>query len=160
MSKTSLAGTPGLHGGARRVEDREDPASVSQVAPGTATIQLMQETARTRSSAPTAPRAELQADESRLLMMRRVKAMTVEQRLQLFERLSRDCRMGSICCQADSMTEPLVNLRELLGVGHRSKATGARSAERAHSARNRRRGHNGSDPSESSGLAVLGQRLG
>jgi hypothetical protein len=43
------------------------------------------------------------------------------------------CRMGSICCQADSMTEPLVNLRELLGVGHRSKATGARSAERAHS---------------------------
>jgi hypothetical protein len=29
-------------------------------------------------------------DESRLLMMRRVKAMSVEQRLQLFERLSRD----------------------------------------------------------------------
>jgi hypothetical protein len=90
MSKMSLAGTPGLHSGARRVEDREDPVPASQVAPGTATIQLMQETEPSRSSAPTASRPDLHADESRLLMMRRVKAMTVEQRLQLFERLSRD----------------------------------------------------------------------
>lgn len=35
-----------------------------------------------------APGASL--DESRLAMMRRVKAMTVEQRLDLFEQLSRD----------------------------------------------------------------------
>ena len=32
----------------------------------------------------------LALDESRLAMMRRVKAMTVEQRLDLFEQLSRD----------------------------------------------------------------------
>lgn len=90
MSKISLAGTPGLDSGARRVADREDPVPPSQVAPGTATIQLMQETEPSRSSAPTAPRPDLHADESRLLMMRRVKAMTVEQRLEFFERLSRD----------------------------------------------------------------------
>jgi len=36
-----------------------------------------------------APRDALPKDESRLLMMRRVKEMTVEQRLQLFEELSR-----------------------------------------------------------------------
>jgi hypothetical protein len=90
MSKMSLAGRSGMPRGARRVEAREDPVSAPQLAPGTATIQLMQETEPSRRSAPTAPRPDLQADESRLLMMRRVKAMTVGQRLQLFERLSRD----------------------------------------------------------------------
>jgi hypothetical protein len=50
----------------------------------------MQETEPSRRSAPTAPHCDRRADESRLLMMRRVKGMTVEQRLQLFERLSRN----------------------------------------------------------------------
>jgi hypothetical protein len=72
------------------VEARERPVAAPRLALGTATIQFMQETEPSRSSAPTAPRPDLHADESRLLMMRRVKAMTVEQRLQLFERLSRD----------------------------------------------------------------------
>jgi hypothetical protein len=39
------------------------------------------------SDAP--PRAALPKDESRLEMMRRVKGMTLEERLDLFERLSR-----------------------------------------------------------------------
>jgi hypothetical protein len=37
-----------------------------------------------------AARPGLPKDESRLMMMRRVKQMTVEERLALFERLSRD----------------------------------------------------------------------
>jgi hypothetical protein len=49
----------------------------------------VQETDDSRSSAPDEPRAGLPLDESRLLMMRRVKRMTVEERLALFERLSR-----------------------------------------------------------------------
>ena len=89
MSKMSFAGTYGLHSGPRRVEAREDPVPVSRSATGTATIQSVQETEPSRSSALTAPGAELQADKSRLLMMRRVKAMSVEERLALFERLSR-----------------------------------------------------------------------
>ncbi len=56
---------------------------------GTGRIHGVQETNRSRSSA-LETRPGLPMDESRLLMMRRVKAMSVEQRLQLFERLSRD----------------------------------------------------------------------
>lgn len=63
--------------------------AASQLALGTGRIHGVQETNRSRSSALEA-RPELPMDESRLLMMRRVKAMTLEQRLQLFERLSRD----------------------------------------------------------------------
>jgi hypothetical protein len=48
----------------------------------------MQETNLSGSSARE-PRPGLPMDESRLLMMRRVKRMTVEERLALFERLSR-----------------------------------------------------------------------
>jgi hypothetical protein len=48
------------------------------------------ETSPSRSSPPDEPRPELAIDESRLLMMRREKEMTVEQRIDLFERLSRD----------------------------------------------------------------------
>ena len=70
MSKIRLAGTPDLH--------------VAQRAVGTATIQFVRETEPSRSSAPDEP-----MDQSRLLMMRRVKRMTVEERLALFERLSR-----------------------------------------------------------------------
>jgi hypothetical protein len=53
-------------------------------------IQSVRKTEPSTSSAPEEPRPGLPMDESRLLMMRRVKAMTVEQRLQLFERLSGD----------------------------------------------------------------------
>lgn len=42
----------------------------------------------TRSDLP--PKEPLPKDESRLLMMRRQKAMSVEERVALFERLSRD----------------------------------------------------------------------
>lgn len=38
---------------------------------------------------PATPRQGIPKDESRLLMMRRVKRMSVEERLELFERLSR-----------------------------------------------------------------------
>lgn len=57
---------------------------------GTATIQFVQETEPSRSSEPDESRPKLAMDESRLLMMRREKEMTVEQRIELFERLSRD----------------------------------------------------------------------
>jgi hypothetical protein len=50
----------------------------------------MQETEPSRSSTPDEPRPGLPMDESRLLMMRREKELSVEQRLELFERLSRD----------------------------------------------------------------------
>ena len=63
--------------------------AASQLALGTGGIHGVQETNRSRSSALKA-RPGLPIDESRRLMMRRVKAMTLEQRLQLFERLSRD----------------------------------------------------------------------
>jgi hypothetical protein len=69
---------------------RENPVPLPQPALGTATIQFVHETDPSTSSVPTAPRPELWAEESRLLMMRRVKAMTLEQRLALFERLSSD----------------------------------------------------------------------
>ena len=63
---------------------------VQQRARGTGRIHAVQETNRSRSSALEARPGVPMVDESRLLMMRRVKAMSVEQRLQLFERLSRD----------------------------------------------------------------------
>ena len=56
----------------------------------TGRIRFMQETNPSRSSAPQEPPPEPATDESRLLMMRREKEMTVEQRIELFERLSRD----------------------------------------------------------------------
>lgn len=56
---------------------------------GTGRIQLVQETNPSRSSAPKQQRPGLLMDDSRVLMMRRVKRMTVEERLALFERLSR-----------------------------------------------------------------------
>jgi hypothetical protein len=57
---------------------------------GTATIQRVPETEPSSSGAPNEPHPVAAMDESRLLMMRREKEMTVEQRLELFERLSRD----------------------------------------------------------------------
>jgi hypothetical protein len=57
---------------------------------GTGRIRVVQETnPSSRSSAPEERRPEVAMDESRVLMMRRVKQMTVEERLALFERLSR-----------------------------------------------------------------------
>lgn len=56
---------------------------------GTGTIRRVQETNPSGSSAPKERRPEVAMDESRVLMMRRVKRMTVEERLALFERLSR-----------------------------------------------------------------------
>lgn len=57
---------------------------------GTGTIRPVQETDPRKSSAPEERRPEPGMDESRVLMMRREKEMTVEQRIELFERLSRD----------------------------------------------------------------------
>jgi len=68
---------------------RERPVAPLQPSVGTATIQFVQETEPSRSSEPDGPRPGLPMDESRLLMMRRVKRMAVEERLALFERLSR-----------------------------------------------------------------------
>ena len=61
-----------------------DPASV-----GTFTIQRVQKPEPSRRSAPDEPPPGLPMDESRLVMMRRVKRMAVEERIILFERLSR-----------------------------------------------------------------------
>ena len=58
--------------------------------PALAESGFVQETNPSRSSAPEEPPPEPAMDESRLLMMRREKEMTVEQRIELFERLSRD----------------------------------------------------------------------
>lgn len=57
---------------------------------GTGTIRRVQETNPRNSTAPEERRPEVARDESRVLMMRREKEMTVEQRIELFERLSRD----------------------------------------------------------------------
>ena len=56
----------------------------------TGRIRFVQETNPSRSGVPEERRPEVAMDESRVLMMRREKEMTVEQRIELFERLSRD----------------------------------------------------------------------
>jgi hypothetical protein len=57
-------------------------------------ISLTQSTAMRREhpvpKSDTQPSAALPRDESRIEMMRRAKAMSVEERIELFERLSRD----------------------------------------------------------------------
>lgn len=59
--------------------------------PGAAgTIERMQQRARRAKRSEARERPGVPVDESRVLMMRREKAMTVEQRIELFERLSRD----------------------------------------------------------------------
>ncbi len=60
----------------------------AELAVATATIHGVQEPDPNESNA-VPERPGLQMDESRLLMMRRVKRMSVEERLALFERLSR-----------------------------------------------------------------------
>ncbi len=66
------------------------PVAASRLSNGTGRIQLVQETNPSRSSAPEEPRRRAPMDESRILMMRREQEMSVEQRIELFERLSRD----------------------------------------------------------------------
>jgi hypothetical protein len=70
-----------------------DPGQFSVAATrrlGTGRIRVVQETNPSQSSAPEERTFEVAMDESRVLMMRREKEMTVEQRIELFERLSRD----------------------------------------------------------------------
>jgi hypothetical protein len=74
---------------ASRFKARARPVAAPRVALSAATIRFMQETEPSRSSDREEPRPRLAIDESRLLMMRRVKRMTVEERLALFDRLSR-----------------------------------------------------------------------
>lgn len=91
MREVTLAPTIGLQ---RTVDassiDAGHPCSAATRPAGTGRIRLVDETNPSRSSAPDEPRPEVAMDESRLTMMRREKEMTVEQRIELFERLSRD----------------------------------------------------------------------
>ncbi len=61
----------------------------ARVTVGTGTIHHVQEVTPNNNNDP-AQRTAAPIDESRLVMMRREKRMTVEERVNLFERLSRD----------------------------------------------------------------------
>lgn len=69
--------------------DADQLTVASRRRPSIGRIRFVDETNPSRSSAPDQPRLELAMDDPRLLMIRRVKPITVEERLALFERLSR-----------------------------------------------------------------------
>ncbi len=91
MSKTRLSDEVRRRRAARsnRTDPGEFPVGATRRR-GTGRIRLVSETNPSRSSPPEDRAPEPAMDESRLLMMRREKEMTVEQRIELFERLSRD----------------------------------------------------------------------
>lgn len=90
MRDVRLAATVPLQRTAEaRSMDPGQPHGAARTA-DTGRIRLLGETHPSRSNAPEEPRPELAMDESRLMMTRREKEMSVEQRIELFERLSRD----------------------------------------------------------------------